>query len=156
IYFERGNLADARQEVRKALQVRPGLFSARLLQVALDRVEKKNSDVEQELPALARDFPQNPLVYREIALYDESLGRPADAEKDFLRVLALWPDSRQALDDLITFYIRGKQTERAIQRINMIPEVKRQAFHYELLGLAYSAAGRLQEAENSYNKALEK
>ena len=54
------------------------------------------------------------------------------------------------------FYTREKQTDRAIQRINAIPDDKKQAFHYELMGLTYSQAGKLPEAEKAYKKALEK
>src|SRR4030095_2158013 len=83
-------------------------------------------------------------------------GRTADAEKNWIRALELKPDSQDILRELTLFYIRGKQTDKAIQRINLIPNDKKQAVHYELLGVAYSQAGKPQDAENAYQKALEK
>ena len=46
--------------------------------------------------------------------------------------------------------------ESAIQRIAAVPDSKKQAFHYELLGIAYSQADKTQEAEAAFKKAIEK
>jgi tetratricopeptide (TPR) repeat protein len=91
-----------------------------------------------------------------MGLYYDSRGNSADAEKNLVHALELQPDSQQILRDLTLFYIRQKQTDRAIQRISAVPDSKKQAFHYELMGLVYSQAGKLQDAENSFKKALEK
>jgi len=154
--LSKGRLADSREEVRKVLSVDPTYGQAWLVKIALDRIENKTSDLEQELSALMKDQPQNPLVFREAALYSDSRGRTADAEKNYLRVLELQPESQQALSELIGFYIRQKMTDRAIQRLNAIPDDKKQAFHYELLGLTYSQARQLPAAENAYKTALRK
>jgi tetratricopeptide (TPR) repeat protein len=58
--------------------------------------------------------------------------------------------------DLTKFYLRTKQADRAIQKINGIPDREKQAFHYELLGGIYAQAGRVQESEAAYKMALEK
>src|SRR5262249_37580309 len=68
----------------------------------------------------------------------------------------LAPDSLEIITDLAHFYIRNKQTDRAIQIINTVPDDRKQASHYELMGLVYFQAGRMQDAETAYKKALEK
>src|SRR4030095_6317235 len=122
----------------------------------LDSAEKNFSAAEQELAALAKAEPDNALVYRQMALYYDAQGRTADAEKNWLRALELKPESSEIWRGLTAFYIRGKQTDKAIQRISAIPDDKKQAYHYELLGIAYSQARQFQEAEIAYKKAIEK
>jgi predicted Zn-dependent protease len=78
-----------------------------------------------------------------------------EAEKSLLRALELQPTSYPIVRDLAQFYIRQKQPELAIQRINSIPDIQKQAFHYELLGMAYSEAARPREAEDAYRKAVQ-
>ena len=153
-FFNKGNVRDSREEIQKALAVQPNFTPARLLKAALDSGDKNYQAAERELTALSKEEPNNFLVYRQMAVYDESRGRLADAEKNFLKALELRPDSPEMLRDLTLFYIRQKQPDRAIQRITAIPENKRQAFHYEFLGAAYSQAGKSQEAENAFKTAL--
>src|SRR5262249_15954625 len=66
------------------------------------------------------------------------------------------PESNDALAGLVDLYSRAKQFDKAIQRINAIPEAKRTAFHYGLLGAVLSKAGKGSEAELAYKKVLEK
>jgi tetratricopeptide (TPR) repeat protein len=156
VFLQKGRLDDSRQEIQKALDTRSDYGPARLLKATLDATDKNNKNAEQELTALAKDQPENAMVYRQTGIYDESRGKMADAEKNLLHALELQPNSQQFLRDLTLFYIRQKQADRAILRINTIPDDKKEAFHYELLGLAYSQAGKTQEAENAYKKALQK
>src|SRR5262249_28871356 len=136
--------------------VRPDYAPARILKAALDTGDKNYTLAEQELASLAKDHPENSLVYRQMAVYDETRGEPADAEKDLLKALEIQPDSQDALRELTLFYIRQKQPGRAIEKISAVPESKKQAFHYELLALAYSQAGKSEEAENSFKTAVAK
>ena len=156
IFLNKGKIADSKEEIRKALEVKSDFVPARLVKATLDNANKDFSGAEQELTNLAKEQPDNALVYRQMALYYDSRGRAADAEKNFIKAVELKPDSPELLRDLILFYARGKQNDKAIQRINAIPENKKQAVHYELLGLVYSQSGKDQEAEVAYQKALEK
>jgi hypothetical protein len=47
------------------------------------------------------------------------------------------------------------ETRNAPERSNTAPDNKKQAFHYELMGLVYFQAGRLQESETAFPKAIE-
>src|SRR5262249_24933402 len=80
----------------------------------------------------------------------------ADAERSFVRALELQPESLEILRDLTLFYLRENQTDKAFQRLNTVADNKKQAIHFELLGLAYSQAGKQTEAEAAYRKGLEK
>jgi len=152
----KGRIDESRAEVRKALDSRADYVPARILKATLDGTDKNNKEAEKELTGLAREQPENATVYRQMGLYYESRGQTADAEKSLLRALELKPDSQELLRDITLFYVRQKQMDRAIQRINAVPDAQKQAFHYELLGFANSQAGKAQEAENAYKKALEK
>jgi tetratricopeptide (TPR) repeat protein len=156
VFATKGKLADSREELRKALDARSDYVPARILQAALDSADKSNKNAEQELAKLAKEQPENALVYRQMGLYYESRGRIAEAEKNLVRALELQPDSQQRFRDLSLFYIRQKQMDRVIQRVNAVPEVKRQALHYELMGLAYSQSGKTQEAEKAFKTAQAK
>jgi tetratricopeptide (TPR) repeat protein len=153
VFLNKGNVQDSREELRKALAIRPNYTPARLLKARLDNGDKNYQAAEQELNALNKQQPENALVYRQMASYDESRARPADAEKNYLKALQLKPDSPELLRDLMLFYLRQKQADRAIQYLSAIPENKRQAFHYELLGAAYDQAGKSQDAESAYKTA---
>jgi len=154
--MDKGRLADSRTEVKKILAVQPGYVPALILDAMLDMGEKKYSDAEPKLTALEKAQPNNALVNRQLGLYYDARGRTADAEKSLIRALELQPDPRKGLQDLTDFYIRTKQTDKAVQRINSVPDDKKQAYHYELLGLVYSQAARYPEAEKAYQTALEK
>jgi tetratricopeptide (TPR) repeat protein len=156
VLMNQGRLADSRVEIHKILKVQPGHVPARLLEAALNTAEKKYSEAEPALTALQREQPDNPLVHRQLALYLDSRGRTAEAEKSFVRALELQPDSQARLLDLTKFYLRTNQAGRAIQRINSIPDKDKQTFHYELLGSVYAQAGKLPESEAAYKAALEK
>ncbi len=154
--FNRERTADAKEEIRKVLAERPTLVSARLLKSSIDTAEKNYSEAEREFTALLKEQPENASVHRQMGLYYDSRGQAANAEKSLLRAVDLAPDSVEILTDLTQFYIRNKQTDRAIQKINTVPDDRKQAAHYELMGLAYSQGGKLPEAERAYKKALEK
>jgi tetratricopeptide (TPR) repeat protein len=156
VLLSKGNVQDSRAELNKALALRPNYTPARLLKAALDNGDKNYQATEQELNALNKEQPENALVYRQMAKYDESRARLADAEKNYLKALQFKPDSQELQRDLTLFYLRQKQAASAIQYLGTIPENKRQAFHYELLGAAYEQAGKPQDAENAYKTALAK
>jgi len=156
VLLNSGRLADSREEIGKALAVDPAYPQARIVKVALDRADNKGPIVEQELKALMKELPGNPIVYRQMALYSDSLGKAADAEENYLLAFELQPGSETALRELTAFYIRQKQTDRAIQKLSAIPDEQKQALHYELLGMVYSQAGKMQDAEKAYKTALQK
>ena len=155
-FFNKRRDEDARQEIRKALDTNPDYAPALLVKAAIDGADKNNKNAEEQFARLAKDNPQNAIINRQMGLYYESRGKVADAEKSLVRALELQPDSQQLFTDLMQFYLRQKQAGRAIEKINAVPDDKKQASHYELLGLAYSASGRMQDAETAYKKALEK
>jgi len=155
-FFNKGRDDDARQEIRKALDTKPDYAPALLLKAALDGADKNNKNAEEQFAQLAKNNPQSAIVNRQMGLYYESRGKVADAEKSLVRALELQPNSQQLFSDLMLFYLRQKQPGRAIEKINAVPDDKKQASHYELLGHAYAESGKTQDAETAYKKALEK
>ena len=156
LLMSKGRLADSRVEVRKMLVAQPGFVPALLLDATLDMAEKKYSDAEPKLTELVKAQPNNSLVQRQIGLYYDARGRTTDAEKSLIRALELQPKSEKGLQDLIQFYMRSKQTDKAIQKIGSVPDNEKLAFHFELLGLVYAQVGKYSDAENAYKTALEK
>jgi len=154
--LDKGKLADSRAELKKILDLQPGYIPALLMRAALDTLEKNYAAAEPTLTSLIKEQPNSPQVLRQLGLYYAARGRNEDAEKSLLRAYELQPDSMSALKDLAEFYVRIKQPDRAIQKINSIPENKKQGFHYETLGTVYFQSNRLKDAESAYRKALEK
>jgi tetratricopeptide (TPR) repeat protein len=155
-FMSRGKFADARLEMQKVLELDPRNMPARLIKATLDAADKNYSAAEAGFADLAREYPDNPDIHRQIGLYYSSRGRNADAEKSFLREMDLAPNAEQSLLDLVQFYLQTKQTDRAMQKLNSVPDAQKQAFHYEWIGMTDELAGKPQDAEMAYKKALEK
>jgi tetratricopeptide (TPR) repeat protein len=153
--IQKGRFADARLAVRQLLEMDPSNFAARMMKATLDGAENKHSEAEPEFSSLLKDFPDNPDVQRQVGLYYVSRGKNTDAEKNFQRSLELRPNE-QSFTDLILFYLQTKQTDRARQKLDTIPDAQKEAFHYELMGLIAQQAGKPQDSETAYKKAIEK
>jgi len=156
VYLDKNRLADSRAEVTKILKAQPGFIPALLLKTNIDAVEKKYAEADQGFAELIKSQPDNGLIRMQYGTYLDARGRTADAEKNMLRALEIQPESREFLQGLAAFYIRNKQVDKAIQKINSVPDEKKQAFHYQMLGSAYVQAGKLKEAEEAFKKAIEK
>jgi tetratricopeptide (TPR) repeat protein len=156
MFLLKGRRADAREEIRRALVAQPWLDRARILKVAVDTLDKNYAEAERELALLVKEQPNNPALQVQQAVLYEAKGQKSEAENSLRRALELVPGSADILRQLTDFYIREKQTDRALQAINTIPDDKKQAFHYELIGTVYSRAGKTEEAEKAYRTALEK
>jgi len=156
LFIGRGQYSDARQQVEQTLKIDPRNITARLIKATLDSINKKYAAAEMEYSALVREFPNSPDVHHQIALSEMTRGRTNEAEKSFLRALELAPQSEQLFAELIGFYAQTKQTERAMQKLNNVPDSEKTAFHYELIGMTAEQAGKTTDAESAYKKALEK
>ena len=156
LFIATGRYPDARQQVQETLKMNPRHTSARLMNATLDSINRNYVAADKEYSALVREFPNNPDVHHQIALSEMTRGRTSEAEKSFLRALELAPQVEQLFAELISFYALTKQTERAMQMLNSIPDSQKTAFHYELIGTTAEQAGKIADAESAYQKALEK
>jgi tetratricopeptide (TPR) repeat protein len=155
-YITKGQLSEARAANRQLLEADPSNVSGNLMRAVIDANDKKTESVaESEFSSLATQYPNNPDVQRQLGLYQTTRGKYAAAEKSFLRALELAP-SEQSFRDLTLFYLLSKQSERAMQKLNAVPEAQRQSFHYELIGIVAEQNRKFPESEAAYKKALEK
>jgi Tfp pilus assembly protein PilF len=156
LLLRQGRTKDASVELQKVLDTQPASMQARVLKFSIDATEKRFVDADKELAELQKDQPNNAFVSFKAGLYYQMRGMAPQAEKSFLRALELQPDSDEILQNLAQFYVLQKQPDRALQVIQTkVPDAKKRAFHYDLIGLIYSRGGRSQEAEASYKKALQ-
>jgi tetratricopeptide (TPR) repeat protein len=156
VLLNTGKTAEGRKELEGALSLQKTFVPGRVLMAGLNRREKRYAEAEAELTSLVKEQPQNAAIHRQMALYNEARGRNADTEKSLTRALELQPDSLETFQALVVLDVKTKQFDKAIQRINAIPEPRKLAAHYELLGAVYTQAGKLKEAEDAFKKALEK
>jgi len=156
IYMTKGKPVDAREELKKVLTAQPRDIRARLLKTELDLAEKKYADVEVTLAELMKEIPNNAAVQRIAGVYNGIRGKSGEAEQGFLRAIEMAPNSEGAYRDLIALYQKNKQPERAIQKLNSVPDAQKQAFHFEYLGLLLATTGKNSEAEIALKKAIEK
>jgi len=156
LHLKKGHPDQARSEVQSALAIQKDNAPARLIKASIDRVEKHYAEAGAELTALAKEQPGNAEIQRQIALYHMAQGRTGDAEKSLEKALELQPDSKETLTALVQVYVQGKKIDKALARINSVPDAKKEAFHYELLGGVYAQSGKIQEAEAAYKQALAK
>lgn len=155
-YRAKGNLVDAREEDQKALKEQPDSVPALLLKATLDVADKNYAQAEKELSTLAQEHPSSAAIQRQLGLYYDVRGKGADAEKSLIRAVELSPNSEQSLRELTIFYMRTGHADRALQRLNGIPDGQKQAFQYELTGMAAAQQGQTADAEKAFKKALEK
>src|SRR5215831_7666485 len=155
-YLKTGKLADSREEIQTILELAPRNGPARLLKATVDIASKNYADAEQELLFLEKEHPDDYLVQRQLGLYYETRGKNAEAEKSLIRASELSSGAEEEFGALIKFYLNTKQSDKAIQKINSVPDAQKQAFHYEAMGMAAAAAGKPQEAVKNYLKALDK
>jgi tetratricopeptide (TPR) repeat protein len=155
VLLNTGKTAEGRKELEAALSLQKTFAPARILMATLNRSEKNYSEAGAELTALSKELPQNPTVHRQMALYHDALGRTAEAEKSLTRALELEPNSFETFQGLVLLNVKAKQFDKAVQRINAVPEGKKVAMHYELLGNVYTQAGKSKDAEAAYKKAAE-
>jgi tetratricopeptide (TPR) repeat protein len=154
--LRRGLVSDARVELQEVLKVQPGSVDARLLQASVDTLEKKFTEAEREFNALLKELPDNAHVHLRTGLYYQVRGMVLQAEKNLLRALELEPDSNEILEDVAQFYVFQGKADQALKVIHdTVPDVRKGAFHYELMGSVYSGARRPQDAEAAYKKALQ-
>ncbi len=149
-----GRTEDSRAEITTILNTLPGSVEGRILKATLDRSEGNSVAAEQELSALVTEQPDNPLVHRQMALLRESGGRIADAERSFQRVFELQPDSLERLTELTQFYIRQGLTDLAIETVSTVPDDRKEAVHYEQMGMAYLQDGQFEAAEQSFQEGI--
>jgi len=155
VFLVKGKLLDAGATVRQALEFDPRNKSGRLIKAVIDAADKNYSAAESGFSDLAKEFPGDPEVHRQMGLYLISRGRNVEAEKSFTRALDLAPNE-QSFRDMTIFYLQTKQIDRARQRLDSVPDAQKQAFHYELIGMTAEQAGKLQDSEMAFKKALEK
>ena len=117
---------------------------------------KNYAEAEQELLSLEKEYPGDRLIQRQLGFCYETRGKNAEAEKSLTRASELSSGAEDDFRALITFYLKTKQTDKAIQKINTVPDASKQAFHYEEMGRVATVAGKPQEAVKDYLKALEK
>ena len=151
-----GQIEDSRAEISAILETQPESLQGRLLKAALDRSEGNTTEAEQALTSMLTDQPDNPLVHQQMAQVNESRGDIAGAERSFQRVLELQSNSPESFQNLAQFYIRQGMTDRAIQTLNTVPDDRKEAIHYELIGLAHLQAGQFDDSERAYQEALAK
>lgn len=154
--LQKGKSAEARKELEIALNYKSDFVPARLLMASLNRSEKRFAEAEAELTALAREQPQNPVIQRNLAVYYDDRGQTANTEKSLSKALELEPESLETLTAMTKLNVKARQFDKAIQQINAIPEARKVAYHYELLGAVYAEAGKPKDAEAAFKKAAEK
>jgi tetratricopeptide (TPR) repeat protein len=156
IYLRTNKLADSRQELQTVLESAPGNSAARLLKTSVDIASKNYVEAEQELLSLEKEHPDDPLIQRQLGVYYQTRGKNAEAEKSLARASELSSGAEADFAALIGFYLKTKQTDKATQKIDSVPDANKKAFHYEEMGMVASVAGKPQEAMKDYLKALEK
>ena len=156
LYLNTGKLADSRQQIEQALAVDPANAAARLFKTSVEIAAKNYNDAGQELLLMEKEHPDSAAVQRQLGFYYQTTGKNAEAERSLTRALELAPNSEQNFEALAGFYLRNKQPDKVNQIVNRIPDANKHAFHYELLGMAESAAGKPEDSVKEYLKALVK
>jgi len=104
---------EAEREARRALEIAPDLPAAQVAMARVLRTRGAATDsIETLHEALAR-HPQPAGAHRELGMSYESVGDPAEAERQFRAAAALAPDDWMNWNALGSFLVRAGRTEGA-------------------------------------------
>ena len=149
----KGDRAAAKEAVEESLRLDP---SRRRLTEAFE-LEKAGEKKEAE--TIYRDIlkndPNNVDALRLLAGLATSQNEHRDAEILLKRALELTPDFGRAMADLIVNQVEQEKIDEALEYATRLTRIGADnPDSYLLMGNAYSAAGRYEDAINSYQKAL--
>jgi len=99
-------------------------------------------------------FPDHPTAYHRLGVVSDRQRRHDEAEKLFLRALAMRPNDAQLLNDLgYCFYLQGKlaKAQKALhEAVSLEPSNRR---YRNNLGLVYGQMGNYRDAHAHFEKA---
>ena len=149
----KGDRAAAKEAVEESLRLDP---SRRRLTEAF---ELEKSGKKKEAETIYRDIlkndPNNVDALRLLAGLATSQNEHRDAEILLKRALELTPDFGRAMADLIVNQVEQEKIDEALEYATRLTRIGADnPDSYLLMGNAYSAAGRYEDAINSYQKAL--
>jgi len=98
--------------------------------------------------------PSNADAFYALGLTLNKLNRNEEEILAYKRAIAQKPDHTGALEKLGLAYFKQKRYEEAIQIFETLKNYKQDAVVYNYLGESYLEAGKLTEAINSFNSAL--
>jgi len=150
----KGDRAGAKEAVEESLRLDP---SRRRLTEAfeLERTGKKK-EAETIYRDILKNDPNNVDALRLLAGLATSQNEHRDAEILLKRALELTPDFGRAMADLIVNQVEQEKIDEALEYAARLTRIGADnPDSYLLMGNAYSAAGRYDDAINSYQKALE-
>ena len=103
----------------------------------------------------AIEIKQEPLYFENRGYASEILGELENAESDYFKALNQAENNKDTYENRLgVFYYNQKKYDEAIQRYSNAIELFEKAVYYENIGLAYEYSGKIENAEESYRKAL--
>jgi tetratricopeptide (TPR) repeat protein len=112
---EREQLRKAAELIASALELNPTLPRARFYQAVILRAQGKHVEAAEELRVLAREFPRDRQVQRELGATLYALGRIDDARAAFEAVIAVDPTDFAAYQYLAPIYAASGLSAEAEQ-----------------------------------------
>jgi Flp pilus assembly protein TadD len=115
--IERDQIRKAADLIAAALKLNPGLPRARFYQALVLRSEGKSIDAANVMTQLARDYPRDREVQRQLGQTLYGLGRIAEARKAFEAIVAIDPNDAGAYQFLAPVYeAEGRKVEASQAR----------------------------------------
>ncbi len=144
----------ATQDIAAVLKATPGNVQAIYLQAVLAVHAKDFKAADADLERIAAYIPRIPRGYLLLAVVKQQIGQIAQAEDAAQRYLAGAPNDLAAYKVVARIAFTERRPDRVIDTLDKIAESgKADAETFDLLGQAYAATGRANDAVKAFQRA---
>jgi tetratricopeptide (TPR) repeat protein len=150
-----GRQADALDELRRALTIRPRYEDARRLLGEVLAAQGKIDEAVAEFRKIVAARPNYAAPHGSIGMVLLRAGRVREAIAAFEEAVRLQPDNAAMHQRLGTAYHQDGQLDRAVQSYERAAAIQPVAQVYSNLGVLHHSRGEYAEAVKSYERAIE-
>lgn len=157
LHMRKGEHNAAIALLRRLVEQRPDLPQARLLLADAYRSQGSPNEALAIYRQLEGASPDNAQLNMQIGLTQLQAGRAEEARGSFEKAFTLNPDSHAALEQLVNLWLRARQFDTAIERIQseIAKHPKLEGFGQLLLAKTFLAQNKPELAEERLKRAIE-
>ena len=156
LYRQQQKLPQARAAYEQALKINPDYLAAVEGILGLELAAKTYDAAHARVRAIVEKYPEKPLPHLLQARVYFAQNKNVEAEAAVKKAIELDPEFMVAHRTLADFYIRTKQADQAIAKLeSIVQKSKKEVASLIQLGMLYEANNDFLRARKAYEKVLE-